>query len=299
MEPGVWQKLEHGPLLLDGAMGTFLLARGVPPEQCLEALVVTRPALVQGIHTAYLAAGADIIKTHTFGANRIRLQRFGLEEHAASLSHKAVALAQAARAACGRAAWVAGNVGPVGRQVDWTSAAERAALTAAFHEQVTALAAGGVDLLLFETFSDVAELTLAIEVARACCDLPLIASLSYDAHQVTLAGQPVEATTTSLAVLGVDVIGANCSTGPAEMVTTLRQMRAAAPTARVSVAPNAGLPIIDGDGVARYPVHAADFAAYTTQFVALGAAIVGGCCGTTPEYVAAMRHAVDAARAAA
>ena len=134
---------------------------------------------------------------------------------------------------------------------------------------------------------------LAVEVARRVSDVPIVASISFDAQQQTLAGQGVEEVTTHLAALGVDVIGANCSVGPVQMMETLRRMRAAAPDARLSVAPNAGLPLMRENQAARYPVGPEEFGEYTAYFLAQGASIVGGCCGTTPVYTAAMRRIVS------
>ena len=287
------EQLGQTPLLSDGAMGTVLYAQGIDVRQCLETLVIERPALIAAIHADYARAGADIITTHTFGANRMRLAAHGLGDKVAAFNTAAVRLAQGARDATPRDVWIAGNVGPVGQRVAWDDAARATAVAHAFREQISALVEAGVDLLLFETFSDVAELEVAVQAAQQLCTLPLVACMSYDAAGVTLAGQDVEMATARLVAAGVDVIGANCSFGPAEMVATLRRMRQAAPHARLSVTPNAGLPVADEAGQMCYPVGAMAFAAYVAEFLAMGAAIVGGCCGTTPEYTAAMRGVVD------
>lgn len=287
------EQLSQRPLVGDGAMGTVLYAQGIDVSQCLEALVVEHPALIAAIHADYARAGADIITTHTFGANRMRLAAHGLGDKVAAFNTAAVRLAQGTRDATPRDVWIAGNVGPVGQRVAWDDAAQGNAVADAYREQIGALVEAGVDLLLFETFSDIAELEVAVQAAQQLCTLPLVASMSYDTAGLTLAGQRVEDTTARLVAAGVDVIGANCSVGPAEMVATLRRMRLAAPHAQWSVTPNAGLPVADDEGQMCYPVDATAFAEYVAEFLAMGAAIVGGCCGTTPEYTAAMRGVVD------
>jgi homocysteine S-methyltransferase len=286
------------PLLADGAMGTLLLASGVPPGACLEALVVERPEMIGAIHAAYARAGADMITTHTFGANRIRLAYYGLQDEVVPLNKAAVSLAQQVRDSLKLDFLIAGNVGPVGKAVAWENQTERAEVAAAFHEQIAALVEQGVDLLLFETFSDVEELALAVQCGRALCSLPIVASLSYGADGLTLAGQDVATVTRRLVDAGVDVVGVNCGVGPAQMVVTLSEMSATAPSAMFSVSPNAGLPQHGVDGQLHYPVDAEEFAGYLPHYLSQGVVMVGGCCGTTPAHVAALRAKLDQAIAA-
>jgi methionine synthase / methylenetetrahydrofolate reductase(NADPH) len=289
---GLLERLQQKPLLADGAMGTLLYARGVPITQCLEALVVEQPALIAAIHADYARAGAGLITTHTFGANRLRLASHHLAEQVRDFNLQAVALAHQVRVDTGCDFLIAGNVGPLGKQVNWAGALARETVIAAFQEQIAALVEGGVDLLLFETFSDVQELVVAIEVAKQLSALPIVASMSYAENGLTLAGQGVDEVTRRLLAAGVDVIGTNCSVGPAQMMATLRTMREIAPHTLLSVTPNAGLPSIASGGQACYPIGAQEFAQYVSQFLALGARMVGSCCGTTPEYIAAMRRAM-------
>jgi homocysteine S-methyltransferase len=274
-------------------MGTMLYARGVRIDQCLDALVVESPALVTAIHEEYARAGADLITTHTFGANRFRLAYHGLESRVAEFNVAAVRLVQEMREATGRGFFIAGNVGPVGKRVDWNDAAERDGAVDALGEQIGVLAEAGVDLLLFETFSELMELEVAVQVAKEVCSLPLVASMSYGDNGLTLAGQRAGMVTTRLLAAGVDVVGANCSVGPAQMVETLRVMREAALHGMFSVMPNAGLPVQSEGGQICHPVGAAEFAGYVARFLALGARIIGGCCGTTPEHTTAMRGVID------
>lgn len=293
------EALRKRPLLGDGAMGTLLFARGVEIGSCLEALVVEQPALIASIHADYAHAGADVITAHTFGANRLRLALYGLQDRVVEFNTQAVKLAQATSATSGRDFYVAGNVGPVGKRVRWEDLAERAIVAAAFDEQVRALVDAGVDLLLFETFSDVDELSLAVGIAKQVCELPVVASMSFGVDGLTLAGERVEDVTMRLVGCGADVLGANCSVGPMQMVETLGKLRDAAPRALLSVSPNAGLPEMTVDGQLHYPVHypvdVEEFAAYMPHFLAMGANLVGGCCGTTPVYIAAMRAKMDVA----
>lgn len=283
------EALQSRPLLGDGAMGTLLFARRVEIGSCLEALVCDQPTLIASIHAEYAAAGADVITTHTFGANRLRLGLHGFQDHVTELNTEAVKLARAVREHSGRDFYIAGNVGPVGKRVDWGNGVECERVAAAFDEQVRALVDGGVDLLLFETFSDVEELAVAVGIAKQLCDLPVVASMSFGEDELTLSSESVADVLPRLVNCGADVLGANCSVGPMQMVETLRLMQKIAPDARFSVSPNAGLPEMGADGQLHYPMGVEEYAAYTPQFLSMGARLVGGCCGTTPEYIRAMR----------
>jgi homocysteine S-methyltransferase len=282
--------IQQKPLLGDGAMGTLLYAQGIGMEQCLEAMVVERPATIAAIHADYLAAGAEFITTHTFGANRLRLAHYGLQTHVRDFNLAAVELAQAARNGCGRTSFVAGNVGPTGRRVMWEDGTERAAVEDALQEQIETLADAGVDFLLFETFSDGAEIEVAIRTAKRVSALPVVACVGFGADGLTLAGEEPQEIARRLVEAGADVVGANCSMGPAQMVATVRIMRHALPHTPLCATPNAGVPTKDADGTLHFPVDEAQFAAFVPEFLALGVAVVGGCCGTTPAYIAAMRE---------
>jgi methionine synthase / methylenetetrahydrofolate reductase(NADPH) len=286
------QQLHVHPLLADGAMGTMLYARGVPVEQCLEQLVIDRPEWVMEIHVAYANAGADVITSHTFGANRLRLAHWGLDSRVAEFNAVAMRLAREARERVARDFYLAGNVGPVGKRVDWADPSERRAVANAYREQISVLSEAGADLLLFETFSDLVELEVAVQAAKALCDLPLVASMSYGPDGLTLAGQDAALVTMRLLAAGVDVVGVNCSTGPAQMEASLREMQGAAPNGIFSATPNAGLPERIGDTL-HYPIGPNEFAGYVLRYLQLGARLVGGCCGTTPLHIAAMREVLD------
>jgi homocysteine S-methyltransferase len=286
------QRLAETPLLADGAMGTMLYARGASSEQCLEHLVISKPTWVSEIHQAYANAGADIIKTHTFGANRIRLADYGLAERVRDLNFRAVKLVRDVREVTGRALFIAGDVGPLGKrlQPDGPLSIEEAA--AAFREQVSVLWEAGVDLLLFETFTDLNEIELGVREARSVCDLPIVASMTFAEDGLTMTGYAPDAVATRLRAAGAVVVGVNCSVGPAPMLQTLEHFHAAAGDAALIVMPNAGFPE-RVEGRFYYPSSPEYFARQVETFLEQGARIVGGCCGTTPMHIRAMRAALD------
>jgi len=286
------EKLAERPLLGDGAMGTMLFARGASSEQCLEQLVVERPGWVTGIHQAYASAGADIITAHTFGANRMRLAAHGLEEKVHEFNFRAVRLVRDVREVTGRGLFIAGNIGPLGRRLQLDHPSERQSAEEAFKEQIEVLWEAGADLLIFETFSDLEELAIGVRAAKEICDLPIVASMTYAEDALTLAGQsPVQATQTLIAA-GADLVGVNCSIGPLQTYEILRTMHDAAPDAMLSAMPNAGFPRRVA-GRLYYPSSPEYFADHVVQFVQEGAHLMGGCCGTTPMHIHAMRLALD------
>ncbi|MEW5718913.1 MAG: bifunctional homocysteine S-methyltransferase/methylenetetrahydrofolate reductase, partial [Chloroflexota bacterium] len=305
-------------ILADGAMGTLLYARGISFERCFDELNLSQPTLVQEIHRDYLRAGAELIETNTFGANRFKLARHGLENKAREINLRGVKIAREAREIAGANAFVLGSVGPLGQFVAPLGALAEADAHAAFREQIEALLEGGADALILETFSDLNELKIAIAAAHAVTrDLPLIAQMSFTEDEDTLAGNTPEEIAAALRDARVDVLGANCSVGPAVTFDAVRRMAlelgswkldvgkssdsAASPTSNspiISVMPNAGFPTRIG-GRYIYVSSPQYFADYVPKFVnELGATIIGGCCGTTPDHIAAMRRALDALRPA-
>ena len=172
------EQLRRRPLLADGAMGTMLYAKGASSEQCLEYLVISRPGWVMEIHQAYAAAGAEVLKTHTFGANRIRLAEYGLAEKVRDLNFKAVRLVRDVREVTGKPIFIAGDMGPLGKRLQPNGPLTEQEVRDAFREQIGVLWEAGADLLLFETFIDLDELEIAVQVARQVCDLPIVASMT-------------------------------------------------------------------------------------------------------------------------
>lgn len=286
------QRLHDQPLLCDGAMGTMLYARGASSAQCLEQLVVDRPEWVSGIHQAYAAAGADVITTHTFGANRMRLAKHGLEDKVRDFNFRAVRLLRDVREVSGRALFIAGNVGPLGRRIELADADQRTEAEEAFREQIGVLWEAGSDLLLFETFSNLDELLIGVQIARSLCDLPIVAAMTYAEDGLTPAGQSARTVATRLAQAGADVIGVNCSVGPAQMLDTVEAMAQTLPHGLFSAMPNAGYPRrVEGRLI--YPSSPEYFAEHVPLLIARGARLVGGCCGTTPVHIRAMRAVLD------
>ena len=285
-------RLRETPLLADGAMGTMLYAKGASSEQCLEYLVLSRPTWVSEIHQAYATAGADIIKTHTFGANRVRLADYGLADKVRDLNFRAVKLVRDVREVSGRALFIAGDVGPLGKRLQPEGSLAHAEAREAFREQVSVLWEAGADLLLFETFVHLAELEIAIRAAREICDLPIVASMTFAEDGLTMTGHTPLEVVARLRTAGADVVGVNCSVGPAAMLQTLEQLREADSAAPLIIMPNAGFPE-RVEGRFYYPSSPEYFARQTDAFLAQGACIVGGCCGTTPMHIRAMRAALD------
>ncbi len=260
-------------ILADGAMGTMLHARGISFNVCFDDLNLSQPTLITDIHRAYLDAGAQIIETNSFGANRYKLAEHGLERRVGEINAAAVDLARRAVTASDKDALVAGSIGPLGVRLAPFGRVKPEQAYDAYYEQIEALIQAG---------------------ARAISDLPVIATLTFTRDDRTLLGDSPRRVAQVLVESGAQVIGANCSGGPAQLMRILRQMRAAAPEARFSVMPNAGWPERVA-GRIMYPATADYFADYAIQFCQAGASVVGGCCGTTPEHIANMRAALDAA----
>jgi homocysteine S-methyltransferase len=285
------------PLLADGAMGTMLHARGARFDGALDELNLTQPAVVAEIHRAYIDAGAAMIVTNTFGANRFKLQRHGLERKVREINAAAVSLAKRVVAASFKAVLIAGDVGPLGVRVAPFGRLKPEQALAAFREQIEALIEAGVDVIVAETMTDLHEIVQAIRAAKAVGDVPVIATLTFTRDDRTLLGDTPAKAARVLAESGADVIGANCSGGPAQLIRLLGQMRAAAPEARFAVKPNAGWPE-QVEGRILYPATPEYFGEYAAAFADAGASVIGGCCGTTPAHIAAMRAALDEPRRA-
>jgi len=281
-------RLDRGPLLADGAMGTMLYARGVPFDQCFDALNVDRPDLVTAIHGEYIAAGAELIETNTFGANRFKLSLHGLEDRMRATNVAGAAAARAAREAFGRWVWIAGSIGPIGRPLAPLGTVKAGEARQAFAAQAKALAEGGVDLLIFETFSDLHELTEGVAAAKEVTGLPIIAQMTFTHEGKTLLGHTPAEIVARLEELGVAVIGANCSVGSQGVLEVMEQMVLVSRTP-LSAMPNAGFPAYVSGRIIYFsaPQYMAD---YARQMVELGVTVVGGCCGTTPEHIQAMRE---------
>jgi methionine synthase / methylenetetrahydrofolate reductase(NADPH) len=280
------------PLLSDGAMGTLLNARGVNFEDCFDELNLTRPSLVAEIHRLYIEAGSQIIQTNTFGANRYKLSAHGLEEKVAEINRAGVELARRVVLASFKEVYVAGDIGPLGVRLAPFGRVQAEQARAAYREQIQALVQAGVDLLIIETMSDLYEVKEAILAAKEVSDLPAAASMTFTRDDRTLLGDSPSRAAEKLIEFGADIIGVNCSGGPVQILRILRQMKLAAPEALFTVMPNAGWPEQVG-GRVMYPANPDYFGTYAPIFCKTGAVLIGGCCGTTPAHIAAMRKRLD------
>jgi methionine synthase I (cobalamin-dependent)/5,10-methylenetetrahydrofolate reductase len=283
------EALDERVLIGDGATGTMLYAKGIFLNRCFDDLNLTQPDLVAEIHQAYVRAGADIVETNTFGANRVKLATFGLESRLHAMNAQGARLA---RHAAREEAYVAGAMGPLGIRVEPWGKTGLDEAEGFFREQAQALVDGGVDLFMLETFRDVRELGAAIRAVRSVSDRPIVAQLTTGDDGNTLDGTPPEQFTPQLAGLGAEVIGLNCSVGPAVMLEAIERI-AAVTTARLSTQPNAGRPR-DVEGRNIYLSSPEYMASYARRFINAGVRLVGGCCGTTPDHI---RHIKLAARA--
>ena len=275
-------------ILFDGAMGTVLYARGVFINQCYDELVLRQPDLVREIHAAYVKAGAEVLETNTFGANRTKLTQYGLEGQVAAINTRA---AELAREAAGEDRLVAGAVGPLGVRLEPYGATSRDEARAMFAEQMAALKAGGADCFLLETFADLEELEQAILAARDVdASMPVIAQATVGPDLRTAYGASPEDIARALDRWGVDVIGLNCSVGPQTILEAIERM-ATVTSRKLSAQPNAGMPR-DVGGRSMYMASPEYMATYARHLIQAGAKIVGGCCGTTPEHIKAMVEGV-------
>jgi homocysteine S-methyltransferase len=268
-------------------MGTMLYARGIFLNRCFDELNLTNADLVSEIHQQYLDAGAEVMTTNTFGANRYKLQPHGLEEKVGEVNRRG---AELARAVAGDRAWVGGSVGPIGGQLRPLGPLEPDEVAEAFREQIRGLIEGGIDLILLETFHALPEMGAALHAARSFPELPVVASFSFDRNRMTNVGVTPEEAVSFLEAEGADVIGVNCSTGPNDLLEIVERM--AKLTKRpITVMPNAGLPreVQNRLIFLATPEYMAE---YARRFILTGASMVGGCCGTTPEHIKEMRRYV-------
>jgi homocysteine S-methyltransferase len=284
------QRLRDSVLIGDGAMGS-LLFEALGPQRCMDELNATRAEEVFRIHMAYLDAGSHIIETNTFGANRNKLAAFGLEERVAEFNHRGVKIAREAREAAKHDVLIAGSIGPLGviRQVRDTPAEQ---VREIFREQAEALEERGVDFFILETFGDAQELAAAIEAIRSFSLMPIVAQLAYSEEGTTFGGTRPRDAWALLRDKGIQAIGANCSVGPQDHLRILQQLAEVTGSFPISAMPNVGFPQRSGDRVI-YPKSSPEyFDLFAREAVVLGARILGGCCGTTPEHIRAMVRAV-------
>ncbi len=283
-------------LISDGAWGTFLQNKGLVAGECPELWAVDRPADVKEIAESYFAAGADMVESDTFGGTSFKLEHFGLTERVAEINEAAARLSAEAAAAAAGDKWVIASVGPTGKMLVMGDVTADE-LSASFTEQVVALAAGGADAICIETMSDIEEAALAVKAAKQHTNCEVIATFTFEqtinGDYRTMMGVSPEQAAEAMIAAGADVIGTNCGNGIERMIEIVKAMRSVAGDTPILVHANAGLPV-NVDGVDTFPESPADMANQVAGLVTAGANIIGGCCGTTPAHIKAMKLAVSA-----
>ena len=273
--------------LFDGAMGTMLYSKGVFINKCYDELNVRNPEIVLEVHRQYVKAGADILETNTYGANRVKLRGFGIEDELRDINARA---AEIARKAAGDRVYVAGAIGPLGIRIEPYGPTALDEAREFFREQAAALNDAGVDLFVCETFSNVSELEQAIAAVRDVCSVPVVAQMTIGTDGRTIFGDAPKALAQRLDRAGADVIGINCSVGPDLMLDAIEEI-AAVTAKKISCQPNAGLPR-DVNGRQMYMASPEYFSKYAKRLIHKGVKFIGGCCGTTPEHIKMMADAV-------
>jgi methionine synthase I (cobalamin-dependent)/5,10-methylenetetrahydrofolate reductase len=281
---------QDAPIICDGAMGTMLYSLGVPSNHCFDECNLSQPHLVRQVHEAYIRAGAEIIETNTYGANRFKLATYDLSDKVEKINIRGAKLARESREISGQPVFVAGAVGPLGKPLKPVGLIKALEARSIFREQIEALLEGGVDLLILETMRDLEEMRQALIAAREVCDLPIVAQMTFEEDGRTQVGNTPEEVAIGLEQMGADVIGSNCSTGPQRMARVIAEM-AAHTRLPLSAQPNAGWPEMVGGRIVYVstPDYMANFA---QRMAAGGARILGGCCGTTPSHIKALAEAL-------
>jgi methionine synthase I (cobalamin-dependent) len=283
------EQLNKRPLLLDGAMGTMLQSYGLKSGECPEEWNISHPKVVKKIHQEYIKAGADVILTNTFGANRVKLSSFNRQNDVMEINKSAVKIAKEAIKSVkepGKKVLLAVSVGPTGKILEPYGPLSIKEVYENYKEQVVILKEIGVDLIILETFFDLREIKTALKVVKENTDLMVIASMTFDKNLKTIYGVDPERAVIVLENEGADGVGANCGTGPEVLYKVLKIMKKVSKI-YLMVEPNAGMPELVKDKVV-YPASPKIMADYTEKFVKLGLNLIGGCCGTTPLHIKAM-----------
>jgi homocysteine S-methyltransferase len=291
------KRLQQGAVLADGAMGTYLYEKGIPFDRSFDLLNLTDASLIQAVHREYIRAGAEVIETNTFGGNRYRLAAHGATETARRVNRAGAQIARNAREEVGEAVFVAGSMGPLGKPVAPLGTITREEAYDAYREQAEGLVEGGVDLLILETQTDMAEALIAIDAVRSVTgDVPLVVQMTFTEDGRTLYGSYPEDVVHAVLGKKVDLLGANCSVGPQKLLEIVERLKRRTELP-ISVMPNAGMPkFVNGRFV--YLSSPEYFAEYAQRFTTAGAQLVGGCCGTTPMHTRKMRDALRAVASA-
>jgi len=285
----ILDRIANGEILVsDGALGTFLQAKGLKPGECPEAWCVTHSDIVKDIAEAYVSAGSDMVSTNSFGGTHYKLKEYGLTDKVSEFN---TAAARIVKAAVGTEGYVLGSIGPTGQIVeDEGGFVSESELFNAYKDQVIALASGGADLILAETMSSVMEAAQAIKAAKAHTNLPVACTFTFElgarGFRTMMGVDPVRAAEEAIEA-GADIVGANCGNGIANMVEIVKQMHAAVPNIPILVQANAGAPVLE-DGKTVFKETPEDMASRVKELVEAGAKIIGGCCGTTPDHIRAI-----------
>lgn len=289
------EEIRERVIVADGAMGTMIYAKGVYVNRCYDELNLLQPDLIRDIHRGYVEAGAELLETNTFGANPTKLQEHGLAERTEEINRRGAELAR--EVADAAKAWAAGAIGPLGKPLSPIGKIDLDEATELFGRQVRGLLAGKVDLFVIETMSDVQEMRAAVRAIRRECALPVLAAATFPADGRTAFGYTPEEVMQAMVEEGVAMVGANCSEGPHDMLETLVRLRAAHKEMPIFAMPNAGLPRRHEDRYL-YMTSPEYMAEYARRFIQVGASMVGGCCGTTPEHIRAVKAMVKALKPA-
>ena len=273
-------------VLMDGATGSNLLKRGMPPGVCCEEWIAKNPGIISQLQKEYAKAGSDIILAPTFGANRPVLSEHGLESEVVDLNKKLVEISRSANPD----ALIAGDVSMTGLMTEPMGETTFEELIDIYKEQIGALAEAGVDLLDIETMINLADARAAVIAAKECTDLPVMVTMSFNENGMTMYGNGPDAAIISLQDLDVDAVGINCSAGPDKVLPIVKKMKRFAKVPLI-VKPNAGLPLADNEGNSVYSMEPEEFAGFFEEILKCGVHIIGGCCGTAPEYIEALHSA--------
>ena len=283
------ERIEQGPVLLDGATGSNLMAAGMPRGVCTESWILDHKEVLMELQRAYQKAGSQIVYAPTFAANRIGLAAHGLERRVEEYNERLVKIS---KDAVGGKALVAGDLTTTGKRIGENGTITYEELLDVYKEQITCLANAGVDLLVAETMISIDETMAALDAAHEVCDLPMMCSLTVSADGTAFFGGNAIEAVESLQAMGADAVGLNCSVGPDQLEAVVRNMKQVAEVP-ILVKPNAGMPLIDETGTAIYTMREEAFADAMERLIAEGAWIVGGCCGTTPAYIRALAQRIQ------
>lgn len=276
-----FRQLVKGTVLLDGATGSNLMAAGMPKGICTEEWVIAHKEIIQKLQKDYIQAGSKIIYAPTFGGNRISLTMHGLENKLEEINRTLVGYS---KEAAGSAAYVAGDITTSGKMMEPAGEMTYERAFETYQEQIRILAESGVDLIVAETMINIEETLAAVDAASSVCELPIMCSMTVEADGSIFSGGNAIEAAVSLEAAGADAVGVNCSVGPDQLVSVIRSIKENV-SIPVLAKPNAGMPFIDDKGQAVYSMNAKDFARHMQALVNAGATIIGGCCGTTPEFI--------------